>query len=26
MAVTTQPKSEPLDVRFDNFVVHAIAP
>jgi hypothetical protein len=25
MAVTTQPKSEPLDVRFDNFVVHAIA-
>jgi hypothetical protein len=26
MAVTTQPKSEPLDVRFDNLVVHAIAP
>jgi hypothetical protein len=25
-AVTTQPKSEPLDVRFDNFVIHAIAP
>jgi hypothetical protein len=25
-AVTTQPKSEPLDVRFDNFVVRAIAP
>jgi hypothetical protein len=25
MAVTTQPKSEPLDVRFDNFVVRAIA-
>jgi hypothetical protein len=25
MAVTTQPKSEPLDVRFDNFVIHAIA-
>ena len=25
MAVTTQPKSEPMDVRFDNFVVHAIA-
>jgi len=25
-AVTTQPKSEPLDVRFDNFVVRATAP
>ena len=25
MAVTTQPKSEPMDVRFDNFVVRAIA-
>ena len=25
-AVTTQPKSEPLDVRFDNFAIHAIAP
>jgi hypothetical protein len=25
-AVTTQPKSEPLDVRFDNFVIRAIAP
>jgi hypothetical protein len=25
-AVTTQPKSEPIDVRFDNFVVRAIAP
>jgi len=25
-AVTTQPKSEPLDVRFDNFVVRSIAP
>jgi hypothetical protein len=25
-AVTTQPKSGPLDVRFDNFVIHAIAP
>ncbi|MDP9098335.1 MAG: hypothetical protein M3N48_04985, partial [Verrucomicrobiota bacterium] len=26
LAVTTQPKSEPMDVRFDNFVVSAIAP
>ena len=26
LAVTTQPKSEPMDVRFDNFVVRAIAP
>lgn len=26
LAVTTQPKSEPLDVRFDNFVVRGIAP
>jgi 3-keto-disaccharide hydrolase len=26
LAVTTQPKSEPLDVRFDNFVVRATAP
>jgi hypothetical protein len=26
VAVTTQPKSEPIDVRFDNFVVRAIAP
>lgn len=26
MAVTTQPKSEPMDVRFDNFVVRASAP
>jgi len=26
MAVSTQPKSEAMDVRFDNFVVHAIAP
>ena len=26
VAVTTQPKSEPLDVRFDNFVVRSIAP
>jgi hypothetical protein len=25
-AVTTQPKSEPMDVRFDNFAVRAIAP
>jgi 3-keto-disaccharide hydrolase len=25
-AVTTQPKSEPLDVRFDNFVVRGTAP
>jgi phosphoribosyl-AMP cyclohydrolase len=25
-AVTTQPKSEPLDVRFDNFVVRSITP
>jgi hypothetical protein len=25
-AVTTQPKSEPLDVRFDNFVVRGAAP
>jgi hypothetical protein len=26
LAVTTQPKSEPMDVRFDNFTVRAIAP
>jgi Domain of Unknown Function (DUF1080) len=26
LAVTTQPKSEPLDVRFDNFVVRGTAP
>jgi hypothetical protein len=26
LAVTSQPKSEPLDVRFDNFVVRGIAP
>jgi len=26
LVVTTQPKSEPLDVRFDNFVVRAITP
>jgi hypothetical protein len=26
LAVTTQPKSDPMDVRFDNFVVRAIAP
>ncbi|MFL6518627.1 MAG: family 16 glycoside hydrolase [Chthoniobacterales bacterium] len=26
LAVTTQPKSEPLDVRFDNFVVRSTAP
>lgn len=26
LAVTTQPKSEPLDVRFDNFVVRRITP
>ena len=26
LAVTTQPKSEPMDVRFDNFAVRAIAP
>jgi Domain of Unknown Function (DUF1080) len=26
LAVTTQPKSEPLDVRFDNFVVRGITP
>ena len=26
LAVTTQPKSEPMDVRFDNFVIRAIAP
>jgi 3-keto-disaccharide hydrolase len=26
LAVTTQPKSEPVDVRFDNFVVRATAP
>jgi hypothetical protein len=26
LAVTTQPKSEPLDVRFDNFVVRGVAP
>jgi hypothetical protein len=26
LAVTTQPKSEPLDVRFDNFFVRATAP
>jgi hypothetical protein len=26
LVVTSQPKSEPLDVRFDNFVVHAITP
>jgi len=26
LIVTSQPKSEPLDVRFDNFVVHAITP
>jgi hypothetical protein len=26
VAVTTQPKSAPMDVRFDNFVVRAIAP
>jgi hypothetical protein len=26
LAVTTQPKSEPLDIRFDNFVVRSITP
>jgi hypothetical protein len=26
LAVTTQPKSDPMDVRFDNFVIRAIAP
>lgn len=26
LVVTSQPKSEPLDVRFDNFIVRAIAP
>ena len=26
LAVTSQPKSDPMDVRFDNFVVHGIAP
>jgi hypothetical protein len=26
LAVTSQPKSEPVDVRFDNFTVRAIAP
>ena len=26
LVVTSQPKSEPLDVRFDNFIVHAITP
>ena len=26
LAVTSQPKSEPMDVRFDNFVVRSIAP
>jgi len=26
LIVTSQPKSEPLDVRFDNFVVHAVTP
>ena len=26
LAVTSQPKSEPMDVRFDNFVVRAVTP
>jgi len=26
LIVTSQPKSEPLDVRFDNFIVHAVTP
>jgi hypothetical protein len=26
LAVTTQPKSEPMDVRFDNFIVRAMEP